>query len=427
MSTGLSRVWILACLASAVSACQVGPASSVTKSDDLGRYNDELDRELQRVNHRFGAICPSRPLYVFVGSSERVALDDAAEPAAAFGREVDRAYAELQASLATRPACLDAHKVESLALLGIIDGDGQDDSRIVTTKFGWDDSSWSVESTVEWLWQGTATLDTEPFELNVAADLSKIIWEFAGQEPYDQIVYLVKAHGGRLALGGPDLEPALLFDTHGPEGRLASSLYAPLAPPAKADQSSPATADVDEGNPTSNIDEGDRTSGKGLAFSTLVNPVAAPGTADSPRFLGQAATYDDLSTKTVGTHRLSLPLGTTHPNLLILDSCYGSVTAARAFRGDAKLAILYNPNPMYTEFLEYKAMGSTELLTLPKFLFDLAATGPASDDQRRLLDRMLSGSATTDRDDDASNGQSSDELEESRYKELHIWSNGSAR
>lgn len=480
-----------------VCSCSASPTVSQLMGDgrtNPGGYNDDLADQL-RVDNVGGAECASHPLYVFIGSSERVARvgewhlesptreemnDTSAKNAEDFGREVERAAAELATQLAKTPQCKRTSPVKDLVLLRIMDGDGREDSKIITTVFEQRSRAWIEVKKTYWQWDGALTAGSTAFELNMAKDVPAIVWAVATQGAaklkiaegslqrgatvaHDQITYVIKAHGGRLAVGG-DLQPdgavlrsaadlssaklsaALLFDTHGAEGSLTSSLFAPRwtgpqvptanvsdgdegPQTANVDEGSQ-TSDIDEGPQTANIDEGKQTSGKGLAFSSLITPYRAASIelpAEGLMNLGQAATYDDLSDAVEGSHRLVLPLGKGKPNLLILDSCYGTVDARRAFEGNEKLAILYNPNPIYYEFLEYKATDATGLLALPGFLYDLASTSERTEGQTALLERMRTGAAETDRDDDTSNGVSSRTLSEARYKELHIWSNGDAQ
>lgn len=445
-------------------------------------YSDDAKKQVLISDAFKNMDCPKTQLMVLIGSSERIgrAKDwhvagvtadqlntNVGANAQAFADEIDTAERELIADFEVKSKC---PTLESLVFLRVIDADGPDNSRISTTVFR-NDTGWKAASNQSWIFDGQLTVGSGSFEINLPASVSQIVQTVAthsalelekadgtlarGQAiAFERITYYIKAHGGRVSqdrtlmpdghvlrdiktedLATHKYESALMFDTNGPEGRIGSSLFVPhwglkeeansAATNTAGFPDKPWTSGYPDNAFSSGYPDNDMSSGKSLMFNsrvTAVNDANVAERAEGLLEMGAAATYQDIGA--TGTYKLSLPLGTdsAKPQLLILDSCYGTPAASAAFPADKQFAMLFNPNPIYFAFLEYKAMDLSDYMVLPAFLYSLASSGPKSESDKTFLDRMTSGQSATDKDDDASNGLSSDELGKSAYKELHIWS-----
>jgi hypothetical protein len=397
---------------------------------------------------------------------------NAARNAAIFDTEIDAAAADLAARLAEAPKCAGGTSTDEVVLLTIVDRDGSGDSKIETRTFSKDGERWVAAAPKAWTFDGTLAAGKGSFELDTSRDVATIVKLFAGLPAaeldgatavadragvaYARISYFIKAHGGRLSVDGtirPDLamirtmssadldghafRSGLFFDANGAAGGLASSLYVPLWSRPAADGAGPPTAATEQdadpisgdpfqnGNPGAGFPDGPPGSGKSLALSDAVTPWKAASNKEPVEgliVLGNAATYSEVPGE--GLSRFELPVGTDgQPTLVVLDSCYGSPEIAAAFPPAAKVALLYDPNPIFMAYLEYKALSSTDYIRLAPFIVRLAHGAGLSEAEKNLVQDMGSGRAATDKDDDAANGASSESLDNAKWKTLKLWTN----
>jgi hypothetical protein len=439
--------------ASTLDSTSAGTSGRLIDVDDVVKPVDDL---LALAPER--ARCQQKHLFVFVGSSEDTGhwvqadanaafvLEDMKRRAASLAMleaEIGKATSGLERKLASEPTCGNGVR-PSVVLLRVLDGDGAGNSRIETNSFNYitfqGNTRWFRAATKSWTYAPatgvTPAADGATFELDLPASIGAIAQAFAAADPKaiaagtalpgsapraaDQITYVFKAHGGRVAKAAirPELdailaltdeaareqsEPISLMDGWGPGGaRLESSVYSPYW---QRDQTPTDPADPDTlrepGDPVLNDgvdrllgDGGDPLlgAGKSVLFRSTVSPFSAvTPAAFAVHTKGHAVVYGDAAAAP-GLTPLRLPASAAADatTLVIMDSCYGSQAALAALVGaNTRAVMLANSHAMLYNLLDYAMLDLTQWLKAPDVLHRIASNpSSATAEEQRLMKSM---------------------------------------
>jgi hypothetical protein len=326
--------------------------------------------------------CPATALVFLLASSERMSriaswdlmqpdrdeADEAEQKGARnFATAIAKARTDLEQALARDPGCRgenDSGARTKLMFVSIIDGNGTSDSRISSSFFGYEGTTWRRMGTRNWKYTrnrltplgkpatGTEGLPVqETFELDMSGDATKIAAIFAsngfesinsneeltsGTYRPDQITYIIKAHGARIltsnrykptltslteyfgnGVTAQEWEPAIFLDTNGPAGTLSGPAFSAHwdkdqfgdLTAGDGDQTSGdgSPSDSTSGDFDQTSGDGFETSGKGLAFSDAVLDHDAQTEYRGSKRYGVYGTYLTPHTN-IGARRIRFPV-----------------------------------------------------------------------------------------------------------------------
>ena len=357
-------------------------------------------------------------------------------------------------------------------LVAITDGPGHNDSKIETTWYGFQTKTTSGAKwtkTFEGQWMYNHRTDQlvpgdGPFELNLAKSIHSIILRLSrmndqgvlqevpfsphsgfrnGIQYFDQTTYVIKTHGGltksNLA-ATPNLfdreddangHPILLFDSHGPKGKLlGSDLYIPFWYKSSAcqlykdpdlqtkdnqallqrlykEEGCDDTASFEEA-PTAGVDGMScNTAGTGKSQILHHNQnLPLPGfhkTPDASRpdgilTLGEAVTYTKINPYPKGIYPLKLLAGSKEravfsADMVVLDSCHGSDKINAIFNADKELdndfghtITITSPNPLYYDLIRYNLLSASDYR-----MFNRIMVSEYAKFKNQLIDHLAGG------------------------------------